>query len=73
MAEDVLLPIIIVFIVIGIPVLCGTAIAMKKMGANSKSSKTDAEEAKIMQELHKGLTKMEKRIESLETIIIDKK
>jgi len=67
------LPVYIVFIVIGIPVICGTVLALVKMGKSKKGAQLDEEEARIMQELHKGLSKLEKRIESLETIIIDKK
>lgn len=68
-----LVAVIIVFIVIGIPTICGTFLAAKKVGIKNQKSQMDEDEARIMQELHQGLSKMEKRIESLETIIIDKK
>lgn len=33
----------------------------------------DAEEAKLMQELHQGLTRMEARVEALETILLERR
>ncbi|MCB2187138.1 MAG: hypothetical protein KQJ78_12015 [Deltaproteobacteria bacterium] len=32
----------------------------------------DEEEARLIQELHQGLERMEKRVESLETILLDR-
>ncbi|WP_309400876.1 hypothetical protein [Cerasicoccus maritimus] len=66
---------ILIFIIIGIPVLCGTVIAITAIvkGSNARNSKNlSAEETKILQEIHQGLERMEKRIEALETIVIDK-
>lgn len=36
-----------------------------------RAEKMDANEARIVQEIHAGLTKMDRRIESLETLILD--
>lgn len=36
-----------------------------------RAEKLDANEARVVQEIHAGLTKMDKRIESLETLILD--
>lgn len=36
-----------------------------------RAEKMDANEARVIQEIHAGLTKMDKRIESLETLILD--
>ncbi len=60
--------------VIIVSVLCGTLLAgLKIMGG--KPSKKDRggqeEEARLMQEIYQSLTKMEKRIASLETILFD--
>ncbi len=36
-----------------------------------RAEKVDASDTKIIQEIYQGLTKMDKRIESLETLILD--
>ncbi len=49
-----------------------TAILKIVMGGGSKASKqTDAEETELIQEMYHGFRKMEKRIESLETLLLD--
>lgn len=56
--------------------ICGTILTIVKIrssglsrhGGNSKS-----EEARIIQEIYQGLTEMEERIETLETILMDAK
>ena len=68
--------IFLALVVVGIPTICITSIIHRKIGAGKKSrngSSLDAEETKTMQEIYTGLTRMEKRIEALETIIIEKK
>ncbi len=66
----------LIFIVtIGIPMLCGTVIALVAIlkGSSVLSSKNlSNEETRILQEIHQGLVKMEKRIDALETIVIEK-
>lgn len=71
-----LLPVFIVFVVIGIPVICGTLIALAKIlksssGSSSKSGWSD-EDSRVLHELNRSLSRMEERIEALETIIIDR-
>lgn len=68
--------IILAFIVIGIPTICITSVIHRKIGTGKRSrnaNSLDADETKTMQEIYMGLTRMEKRIEALETIIIEKK
>ena len=68
--------IILAIVVIGIPTICITSVVHKKIGAGKKSrnaNNLDADETKTMQEIYTGLTRMEKRIDALETIIIEKK
>ena len=68
-------PTVFFSIVVGLPVLCGTVIiltgmilaAMKKRNVENLSG----EDAKIMQEMHQSLLRMEKRIDSLETIYFE--
>ncbi|MCH6256071.1 phage shock protein B [Puniceicoccaceae bacterium K14] len=60
----------------GIPIICGTILALVKQfhqRQGKMSSQLNSEESKIMHDLYKGLERMEKRIDALETIIIDKK
>lgn len=40
-------------------------------GGLKKTAKSDADETRLIQEIHQGLTKMEGRIESLETLLLD--
>ena len=54
--------------------VCGTVLLIIKMGStgfskNSRQSKS--EESKMIQEIYEGLSKMEQRIETLETILMD--
>ncbi len=71
---------IIVAIVFGGTVLClaiiGSTILMAikiiKGGLSRKGQQYQADEAKIVQEIYQGLSKMEQRIEALETIILDR-
>lgn len=42
-----------------------------KGGSLRKREKVDAGETQIIQEIYQGLSKMDKRIESLETLILD--
>lgn len=39
---------------------------------STKTKAAEAEEARLMQELHQGITKLEDRIEALETILTDR-
>ena len=72
---------IIVAIVFGGTVLClaiiGSTILMAikiiKGGVSRKDQQGQADEAKIIQEIYQGLSKMEQRVEALETIILDRK
>ncbi len=49
------------------------AIKIIKGGVSRAGQKSQAEEAKMIQEIYEGLSKMEQRIDSLETIILDSK
>jgi phage shock protein B len=40
-------------------------------GVSRKSRERSAEEAEMIQEIYSGLSKMEKRVENLETILMD--
>jgi phage shock protein B len=52
--------------------ICGTVLIIIKTRNNRITGSTNqSEEAMVIQEIYQGLNKMEKRIESLETILMD--
>ena len=52
--------------------ICGTILLIiKTRDSRLTEGKTRSEEAMIIQEIYQGLSKMEQRIESLETILMD--
>ncbi len=54
--------------------ICGTILLIVKMrGNNNPAGGSDREEAKMIQEIYQGLESMEKRIESLEVILSEKR
>ncbi len=71
--------ILILTIVFGSIILClaiiGSTILMAikilKGGMSRKDQGIQAEEAKMIQEMYQGLSRMEGRVEALETIILD--
>lgn len=74
-----MLNIIIVAIVFGSIValaalICGTIlIILKTRSRHSSGGPANQDEAEIIQEIYQGLERMEARIESLETILMDNK
>ena len=68
-----LFALIIVAMVVAIPIVIVWGIVRIVSGGRGGRAKAmDAEETRIMQEIHAGLAKMEERIESLETLLVDK-
>ncbi len=54
--------------------LCGTVlviIRMRNSGLSSSSRAANQQEATMIQEIYQGLDRMEKRIDALETILMD--
>jgi len=41
-------------------------------GGKKRNRREEAEEARLMQDLHRGFQKLEERVESLETIMLEK-
>jgi phage shock protein B len=61
-------------LVLGLAVIGGTflmAIRLLKGGVSRRQQRTEAEEARMIQEIYKGLSRMEERVETLETILLD--
>ena len=68
---------LIVAIVFGslvlIPVVVGGTIILSiKLLKGGSSRKDQAEDSKIIQEIYQGLSRMEERVEALETILLDR-
>ncbi len=69
------LPVFLVLVVIGVPVVCGTLIALAailKGGGTKKRERVEADESRLIQELHQGMNRLEARIEAIETILMDR-
>lgn len=63
------------FVAVVLALLGGVAVVITKIikGPKAKNAdQTSEEEARLIQDLHKGLERMEKRIEALETILLEK-
>jgi phage shock protein B len=48
------------------------AIKILKGGLSRKGQRFQAEEARMIQEMYQGLSRMEERVQALETIILDR-
>jgi phage shock protein B len=69
--------IILLFVapVIALAVICGTiliAIRIIKGGGTRRDQAQEVDEAKMIQEIYQGLSRMEERVEALETILLDR-
>ena len=62
-------------IILVLATICGTILIAMKLRHGSlsiKSREAQAEEARTIQEIYQGLTRMESRVEALETILMEK-
>jgi len=62
--------IVLALAVIGSTILMGLKIL--KGGVSQKGQKNQSDEARIIQEIYQGLARMEERVESLETILLER-
>ncbi len=62
--------ILLALAIIGSTILVGLKIL--KGGTSPKGQKSQSDEARIIQEIYQGLAKMEERVESLETILLER-
>lgn len=53
-------------------IIIGIIRAAKTGGLSKKEKQTQAEETKMIQDIYYGLSKMEERVEALETILIER-
>lgn len=51
---------------------CMIYLIVKASKSGGKAGSTNADETRLIQEIHHGLQRMEKRVESLETLMIDR-
>lgn len=79
-AEFAFVPLVL-FIVIGLPIICGTLISLARILSGREGGRisgrkkrhgggAEADEGELIQEIHRGLNRMEARIEALETIVL---
>lgn len=66
------LVVLIVFgsLLLGLLIIAWMVVRLLRGGRNAHSS--NAEESQLMQELYHGLTRLEQRVESLETLLLDR-
>lgn len=63
-------------IVLALAIIGSTVLMVVKIlkgGMSRKGQRSAAEEAKMIQEIYQGLSRMEERVEALETLILDSK
>lgn len=72
--NPVMLPVYIVAIVVGLPVISRTVLRIVKIHYESKEQERDfagGEEIEALRDIQSGLSDLKKRVESLETILLD--
>ncbi|MCC5805868.1 MAG: hypothetical protein JJU00_06020 [Opitutales bacterium] len=74
--DPILVPVLIVFIVVGLPIMGAFMIALAKIlksdGKNSGGGLSETEETRLVQDIHRSLNKLEARIDTLEAVILDR-
>lgn len=63
-------------IVLALAIICGTILMLTRLrygGISQKNRQSQADEARMMQDIYHGLLKMEKRVDALESILMDQK
>lgn len=74
MAEGVMIlgVVLVVFggLVLGLTIVCWTVIRLVQ-GGGRRGRTLQTEEAKLIQEVYHGLSKMEQRVETLETLLLE--
>jgi phage shock protein B len=73
---SIMVPIAIAFVTaVPLIIIAGTillAIRIIRGGATSRDPKAQADETRVIQEIYQGLSRMEERVEALETILIER-
>jgi phage shock protein B len=75
MKEVVIVAIVFGSLLLSLAIIPGTiviAIKLLKGGISRTDRKQQAEETKMIQEIYQGLSRMDERVEALETILLDR-
>ena len=72
MKEALIVAIVFGSLVLIPAVIGGTIVLSIRFLKGGASRKDQAEDSKIIQEIYKGLSRMEERVEALETILLDR-
>ena len=62
----------IIFAIFIFPLAIGAWMLVKLVGGGSKERETSEEESRLIQEIYHGLGRMESRVETLETLLLDR-
>ncbi|MGD8882995.1 MAG: phage-shock protein [Desulfobacterales bacterium] len=71
MKEVIIVAIVFGSIVLALAIIPGAILLAIKFLRGGQSAGDQAEEAKMIQEIYTGLSRMEERVETLETILLD--
>ena len=63
--------VVAVMIIISLGITVSIIVKAIRGGGSKKKQGADLEETRLIQEIHHGLTKMEDRVEALETLLLD--
>jgi phage shock protein B len=71
MKEVLIVAIVFGSIILALAIIPGTILLAIKFFRGGQSAGDQAAEARMIQEIYKGLSRMEERVEALETILLD--
>ena len=69
--EIILTGVAVSMILVSMGIACLLIVKAFRSGANTGAAASDEDETRMIQEIYHGLSKMEDRIETLETLLID--
>ena len=75
MLDDFVIPVFAILVTIGLPIICITiliAIRLRRGCPRGSDRAQWEEETRLIQQMHDGMSKMETRIEALETILMER-
>jgi phage shock protein B len=72
MKEVLIVAIVFASIVLSLAIIPGAILLAIKFFRGGQSAGDQAEEAKMIQKIYQGLSHMEQRVETLETILLDR-
>jgi len=72
MHSAIIVGIVFTGLVLALAIIGGTILMAIKILRGGVSRKGQADDAKMIQEIYQGLSRMEQRIESLETILLER-